>query len=481
MRGAMRHLGSGIAISFFLTAPVALAGNTLLSLRVPAAALSVASTSGAPGVDGTAALNVDLAGLATQIKGDAHASRHSTALAGEDGQRGAAVEVDSNWHHGMVALALKAQRKLDINQHDGPTAQTLYVAHSEQQNDSTNASATLTVKPVGGLTLAATAQNTSTDTIQSETFVGKSSATSQVASSRAMQTFMASWKPLPQLTAEADATLAEGSLRLQNSSLAQLRWQAAEPRLALTLRPFSGTRLRLAIARSVKPVSAADLAAWHAATGDLESGLRPNTADTFHAGLDDQLGPLSLKASFTTAALGSTTVLAQGPGGQIPQSISGGSRQSSHFAIALSMAPFGFAHARLSSHAAFRHSQIRDPVTGRARALSGEIPAQASVKLTDALPGSGVSFGLDGQMGTHTHYYQVAEDTAITSSPSAGAFIKYSPGPFALTLSVNGLGGGTDQQNYLYQGSRAGELTAISQSELSSTTIGLSFTKALRD
>ncbi len=477
----MRQLGGGIAISFFLTAPVALAGNTLLSLHVPAADLSVASTTGAPGVGGTAALNVDLAGLATEIKGDAHASRRSSALAGENGTRSATVEVDSNWHRGIVALALKAQRKLDIEQHDGPTTQTLYVAHSEQQNDSTHASATLTVQPVSGLTLAATAQNTSTATIQSETFVGQASATSQVASSRAIEAFMATWKPLPQLTAEADARLAEGTLRLQNSSLAQLRWQAAEPRLALSLTPFSGARLSLAIDRSVVPVGPADLAAWHAATGDLESGLRPNTADEMHAGLDDQLGPLSLKAAFTFAALSSTTVLAEGPGGQIPQSISGGSRQSADFAMALSMAPLGFSHAKLSSHAAFRHSQIRDPVTGRVRGLSGEIPAKANVKLTDALPGSGVSFGLDGEMGTRAHYYQVAEDTAITNAPSAGAFIKYNPGPFALTLSVNGLGGGTDQQNYFYQGSRAGALAAISRSEFSSTTIGLSFSKALED
>jgi hypothetical protein len=477
----MRHLGGGIAISFFLTAPVALAGTTLLSLRVPAADLSVASTTGAPGVGGTAALNLDLAGLATQIKGDAHASRRSTALAGVNGKRSAAVEVDSTWHHGIVAVALKAQRKLDIDQHDGPTTQTLYVAHSDQQNDSTHASATLTVTPTSGLTLTATAQNTSTSTVQSETFVGQKSATSQIASSRAIEAFMATWKPLPQLTAEADATLAEGTLRLQNSSLAQLRWQAAEPRLALTLRPFSGARLRLAIDRSVVPVSAVDLAAWHAATGDLESGLRPNTADEFHAGLADQLGPLSLKAAFTTAALSSTTVLAEGPGGQIPQSITGGSRQSAHFALALSMAPFGFAHAQLSSQAAFRHSQIRDPVTLRTRPLSGEIPSETSVRLTDAVPGSGVSFGLDGQMGTRTHYYQVAENTAITNSPSAGAFIKYNPGPFALTLSVNGLGGGTLQQNYLYEGSRAGQLAAISRSQLSSTTIGLSFSKTLED
>ncbi len=477
----MRHLGGGIAISFFLAAPVALAGNTLLSLRVPAANLSVASMTDAPGVGGTAALNVDLAGLATKITGDAHASRRATALAGENGKRSAAVEVDSSWHHGIVALALKAQRKLDIDQHDGPTSQTLYVAHSEQQNDSTDAAATLTLKPVSGLTVAATAKNTSTNTIQSETFVGQKSATSQVASTRAIEAFMATWKPLPELTAEADATLAEGSLRLQNSSLAQLRWQAAEPRLALTIRPFSGARVSLAIDRSVVPVGAADLAAWHAATGDLQSGLRPNIADEFHAGVDDQLGPLSLKATVTTAALSSTTVLAEGPGGQIPQSISGGSRQSAHFAVALSMAAFGFSHAKLSSHAAFRHSQIRDPVTGRGRALSGEIPAEASVKLTDALPGSGVSFGLDGQMGTHTHYYQVAEDTAVTNTPSAGAFIKYNPGPFAVTLSVNGLGGGTDQQNYFYRGSRAGELAAVSRSVLSSTTIGLSFSKAIED
>ena len=477
----MRHLGGGIAISFFLTAPVALAGNTLLSLSMPAADLSVASTTGAPGIGGTAALNVDLAGLATKIKGDAHASRSNTALAGENGKRSAALEVDSNWHHGIVALALKAQRKLDINQHDGPTTQTLYVAHSVQQNDSTDASATLTLKPVSGLTLAATAQNTSTNTIQSETFVGQASATSQVASTRAIEAFMATWKPLPQLTAQADARLAEGSLRLQNSSLAQLRWQAAEPRLALALTPFSGLRLSLAIDRSVVPVGAADLAAWHAATGDLESGLRPNTADEIHAGIDDQLGALSAKAAFTAAALSSTTVLAEGPGGQLPQSISGGSRQSAHFALALSMAPFGFSHAKLSSRAAFRHSQIRDPVTGRDRALSGQVPAEASVKLTDALKGSGVSFGLDGQMGTRTHYYQVAEDSAITNTPSAGAFIKYNPGPFALTLSVSGLGGATDQQNYFYQGSRAGRLAAISRSAFSSTTVGLSFSKALED
>ncbi|MDE2465853.1 MAG: hypothetical protein KGO02_19375 [Alphaproteobacteria bacterium] len=480
----MRHLAGAMATVLCVSAPAAFAASPLFHVRDSGADLTVASTagpSGTPGVGGEAALNLDVAGLSTQIKGDAHATRRSTALAGQNGTRSADVQLDSRWHRGIVGLDLKAERKLDVDQHDGPSAQALYVAHSEQQNDSTHASATVTVQPLTDLSLAAKARNTSTTTVQNETFVGQTGTTSRVESASTMESFMATWKPLPQLTAEADATLAEGTLRLQNSSLAQLRWQAAEPRLSLTLTPFSGARLMLALDRRVTPVSPSDLAAWHAATGDLDSGLKPNTAQEFRVALDDHAGPLALHAAVSTEALQSTTVLAAGPGGQIPRSISGGSRQTADLAVALSMAPLGLSGAELSSHAAFRHSQIHDPVTGRNRALSGEIPEQASVKLTDSLPGSPLSFGLDGAFGTETHYYQVAQDTAIMTAPSAGAFIKYSPGSFALTLSVNGLGGGTEQQTAFYQGSRAGELAAISHNRLSSTTIGLSFSKALED
>ena len=476
MPGTWRWLAV-VAVAFPQAGFAASGASPVLQLHDGPAALRI-SGGGADGagVKAEADLSLAVAGLTTTVSGTAH-----TANQDADSHGSAGVRVASAWQRGSTKLQLKASQTVESTVHDGVVAGALYSARVEQQSGTQTASAAASFAPLPSVTVETGVEAQATSTAQRQALAGVAPATSQVETRQQRDYAKASWAALPRVDVKAEVATATTDMTMHGSVDGQTTYRTVEPSMAVTAKPWDGGTLTLGIARAVQPLNAANLAAYAAATGKpTDASLQPDSARAVTASVTQTIGDLSLSATYKNSELLSTTVLVPAASGQTPSSIAGGRRQSFSAAMTLSLAALGLPKTTLTSKAEWRRSRIRDPLTGQARRVSGEVPHEARFQLAQKLPARHLTLGLEGRLGAETHYYQAAEETVVEQSGSVGAFVQYNPGPFSVRLNVDGLGGSTAHSDAYYAGTRGdGYVDHVLHGTTSGTTVGLSLTKAL--
>lgn len=482
--GKWRWLAA-VAVALPQTTLAATGGGPLLHLHDQGADFSItggAATENGPGVKGEADLNLGLADVTANIKGTVNTGSLETMGDGGAAWSGGTMSVDTRWSHGGTALNLKASRTFQHSIHDGTAEGTLTSSRVEQQTDAESAGATASFQPLDDVTLNLGTEAGTALTVQSLGFGSKTANVSRIETETGRQFAQASWSPLPAVTFDAGADAVSGVMALRGLVNGETAYRAMEPRASLKLRPWGGSEIMLEVRKAITPVNAANFAAYAAASGRPEgASLKPDSARAFNTTLKQAFGPLvSLNATYSNLQLGSTTMLMPAGIGQTPVSVAGGRWQSFSTALSFSLAALGLPKTSITSSSVWRHSKIADPLTGRDHRLSGEVPHDATVRLTQQLPRRHMTLGLEGSLGAETRYYQAAEQSDVTKSGSFGAFVQYDPGPFALRLNVDGLAGSTVQTDDFFTGTRASGLIDHSvRHDTSGPAIGLSLTTAV--
>lgn len=482
--GKWRWLAA-IAATLPQAAPAATGGGPLLHLHEQGADFSVsggAATENGPGVRGEANFSLDLAGITTNIKSTLNTGSVETMQGGDAAWSGGALNFDTQWRDGGTTLSLKASRTFQHSVHDGIVEGTLTSSRVEQQMDAESAGATASFQPLDDVTLNLGTEAGTTLTVQSLGFGSKTANVSRIETQTGRQFVQASWSLLPAVTLDAGTDVVSGVMALRGPVDGETAYRAMEPRAALTLEPWGGSEIKLEVRKAITPVNAANFVAYAAASGRPEgASLKPDSARAFNSSLKQAFGPLvSFNATYSNLQLDSTTMLMPAGIGQAPVSIAGGRWQSFSTALSFSLAALGMPKTSITSTSVWRRSKIADPLTGDDHRLSGEVPHDATVRLTQQLPRRHMTLGLEGSLGAETRYYQAAEQSDVTKSGSFGAFVQYDPGPFSLRLNVDGLAGSTVQTDDFFAGTRASGLIDHSvRHDTSGPTIGLSLTTAL--
>ncbi len=254
-----------------------------------------------------------------------------------------------------------------------------------------------------------------------------------------------------------------------------------KPKAGVTVTPWPGATAKLGVEHAVEPLNAPNyMALSNLSDRPQDLQITPDRAWQYKASINQAVGAASIGASVVQGRAGTATELAPVTGGQTPASVEMNRKQKATVAVSLPLEGFGLANTTLQSQATWRQSQVRDPVTGRLRTASGEVPREASVKLTKTLPGTDTKIGLSGQLATTRELYQVNQTTQMQSAPRVGAFMSYAPGPVSLDVRVDGLMGGTQQfTDTLYNGSRNGTVAGKNTRTSNDTHISFSFSRKM--
>ncbi|HEY4124408.1 MAG TPA: hypothetical protein VGM36_07320 [Rhizomicrobium sp.] len=291
-----------------------------------------------------------------------------------------------------------------------------------------------------------------------------------------------SWRVLPQVTVDGGVTVERQDADLDGDVADSASFSYVKPKAGVTVTPWQGSTVKLGAEQAVDPLNGANYMAL-ASLSDRPQDLKiaPDHAWQYQASIDQKFGAASISASVTQGQNGSATELAPVSGGQTPASVAMKKKQNATVAFSLPLEGFGLSDTQLQSQATWRHSLVRDPVTGEYRRANGEVPREASVNLTKNLPGaSNTKIGLSGQLATTQEFYQVSQTTQMKTAPRLGAFLSYAPGPIAMDVRVDGLMGGAQQfTDTFYEGSRNGPVSGTNSHKAGDAHISFSFSKKM--
>jgi hypothetical protein len=448
------------------------------------AAITPTTSADGSQLGGTSKLELDTAGLQAAVTGTVVTNTsHDAADAPPVVQ---AVRDSGSWTRAQIAVAATADGPIGskltasgsdrISQSISPYAPGGARQTLETQALSGTVAATVPVTPKLDAKIATSATQSST---RSATVDGDDGSHLQTAGTQVAGSL--SWRAMPGVTLDAGAAVERQQADLDGDKTNSASYAYVKPEALATVTPWKGATVKLGAERAVDPLNGANYMAL-ATLSDKPQDLRiaPDNAWQYQASLDQKFGAASLSAGVTQSQSGTATELAPIDGGQTPASVALKTKRKVTVAVSLPLEGFGLSGTQLDSQAAWRKSQVRDPVTGAWRRANGEAPREASVKLTRALPAADARIGVSGDLGTTRDFYQVNRSTEIRTAPRLGAFLTYTPGPVSMNLSVDGLMGGSQQfTDTFYNGSRAGSVGAVNTRKANDAHVSFSLKRKM--
>ncbi|HEY8948044.1 MAG TPA: hypothetical protein VIM56_04085, partial [Rhizomicrobium sp.] len=341
-----------------------------------------------------------------------------------------------------------------------------------------SATATATTHPLAAVGLTTGVTQSRAVTTQDNVPVGGAAQSNAVSSDDRKVFATADWSPLPFLQAKAGATAETMRVSSHGTDDASDEYRYTEPQASLDAKLWDGAGVKFSTEDAVSPVNPYDFAALAQAAGpDTDLRVEPNREWRNQATVSqnfDNGGTLS--ATVTQARIESATELSVTPtGATAPISISGGNRQQLDANLSMPLGGIGLADTTISSQATVRRSQVRDPITGQTRRLSGEVPREASVKVAHKDDRHHLEWGVTGSLATEQSFYQPAQVTSLRTGSGVGAFVTYDPGKYIVSLNATGLvGGARSQTDTFYIGSRTGNIETMNRTSDSSPLVSVS-------
>lgn len=289
----------------------------------------------------------------------------------------------------------------------------------------------------------------------------------------------ATWRPRGDLTIETGLRVEVSEIRQSGDTDTAKSFVYPKPRLLVTWIPASQHQFRFRIERQVGQLDFDDFAASAEVNlGQVEAGnadLEPSKTTAYegiyerrfwdegafsarltHARIDDYIDIIPLVGGFE--ALGN---------------IGTGTRTEFEVQLTLPVDRLGIPGGRLVARAAFRETDIEDPLTGESRRFSGDDGFGCGVTFAQDLDGGrwawGTNHGCDLDAGTR---YRVRELRFNESEPSFNAFVQWKPSnDLSMRVDFNNLTDAEERRRRdIYAGSRA--TAPLSLRETSAQTRG---------
>lgn len=428
------------------------------------------------GLSGNTSVDIQTAAGDAKLSGTFTTAPPSPSLPADQTERKLGLESTLRAPAG-VTVSINASSEIHDTQQNGMLVPAGLSATSATTQQNT-ASASATSHPLSdvGVTLGVS-QSRSVTAQDNQPVTGTRQSNTVTTDDR--QTFAnVDWAVVPSITLGAGAKSEEMRVSSRGMGNDADQYRYTEPSASATALLWDGAQMKLSSEDSVSPVNPYDFAALaQADPANSDLHVAPNREWRNQASLTQNLdNGASLSATVTQARIESTTELALTPdGATAPASVSGGTRQQLDANLSMPLSSIGLPDTTLSSRATLRRSQIRDPLTGQARRVSGEVPREAGVKLTHRDDRHHLEWGVTGNLATEQSFYQPVQVTAMRTDSGVGAFITYKPGKYVVSLNAAGLiGGARSQTDTFYNGTRTGNIEATSRTSDASPLVSLS-------
>ncbi|KRB52459.1 MAG: TonB-dependent receptor [Pseudomonadota bacterium] len=279
---------------------------------------------------------------------------------------------------------------------------------------------------------------------------------------------LATWRPSPTWSGEAGLRQEVSSITSNGDTTVSKSLRFAKPRLALTWGPTPTDQIRLRLEREVGQLNFDDFVASSSLvnTGVVLAGnpnLRPQQAWVAEAAFERRFWT-SGAAIVTVRHYELSDVIDRLPVldrdgvviADAPGNIGEGRRDELSVSLALPLERLGLADAQLKSAATWRRSRVTDPMTGRSRETSNDMPLSWEVHLKQDLPQWDVSWGVDVFGAYRQTAYRLTETDTLKFSTWVVPFVEYRPRP-DLTLTIeleSATEGGSKRIRDIYAGPR---------------------------
>jgi hypothetical protein len=386
--------------------------------------------------------------------------------------------------HGPAGASLTLQA--DSEAHDVRQEGVLMPSGIARSNATTlenSATAAVEVHPLEDVGVTAGISQSSTTTAQSNLPVAGAAQDSTVTTDDRQVFAHAQWAPFSFLSLNGGGKAETMQVASHGSTNADDQYRYTEPDASATAQLWDGANLKLSSEDAVAPVNTGDYTALAQAEGtDTALRIAPNREWRNQASLTQNFdGGVSASATATQAHIESTTELTLTAAGAVaPTSVADGSRRQLDANLTAPLSSFGLSDTSITAHATWRRSQIRDPLTGELRRVSGETPREANLRITQKDDTHHLTWGITGCLATAQNIYQPAEVTRLRTDSGVGAFVTFKPGDYVLSLNADGLVGGTRSQlDSLYAGNRAmGSVETIDRISDASPLVSFSLSRA---
>ena len=299
----------------------------------------------------------------------------------------------------------------------------------------------------------------------------------------------ATWQPGTDWTVDGAFAIEASQIRQRGDSPLQRDFLYPKPRAAVNWQARPQDRFSASLARTVGQLDFEDFVASAALdTGVISAGnaeLEPDQtwrlATSWERGFwDDGALVVTLAHEAIDDVVDRVPITADGETFDAPGNIGDGTRDSATVELSASLDRLGLRGMRFASTVLWRRSEVTDPTTGAARAISGEAPREGELSLTQTLPDRGLAWGISVELSEVETSYRFDEVDEEREDAAWSVYLERRFGDgWRLRAQASELfGRDFAEQRSIYAGSRAS--TALDSSELREHRTPLQFMLTLR-
>lgn len=426
----------------------------------------------AGGIKGSAAVALDLPAL--PLRAEASASTGETPGTASLWQKRNA-KVQAEWS-ALAPLKVNVAASDEAAETAAPEPEGIASRGSQMLLSDKRAATASTSLPLGDVTFSASAGTAATGAGDA-TRQGDSTIRTHIDTRASDIGASAEWQIDPQVGVTLGLKSKDVAIGWSGAGEAQRTYSYLLPSAEIDAKLWPGADLELGAEREVSDYNDGTYAALATMTGvDAHYELAPDHAVTTRATLTQSIGDVKVEASLSRSASGTVTEIADSASGAVPASTPLLVQTESSLTATVPLAGLGLERFSLSADAHLASSRVKDPVTGALRRASGEEPYTANVTLSHDLSRT-ISVGLKAGAKGKTAYYEPDSVSTVSSGADFGAVVTYKPGPFELSLNLDGLSGPRTATDDFYASTRADSNVVRTDARL---VDGPSFTLALK-
>lgn len=324
------------------------------------------------------------------------------------------------------------------------------------QGDTRTAGLEATVTPIDktSVTLGASGNSVVTKDTTAPDTVNRNLTSVETQSEKAF--IAVSWQPWDWAHFEVTARAHNSGILWRGAQTKNGAYRSSERRAAMALKLGDAT-VTASLEKAASDYNADSLVAYARNASPTEAvPVEPDHGWQFQSEVRQKLGTADVSASYSTIRKGTVTEFGfSGLGVQAPVSTTLKKRDEVGVSLDVPLESLGLDDTVVAGKAHWRDSAVLDPLTGKYRRASGEVPSDVQLRLEHKIPGQKLRFGLTGDLSGGQTSYQTQEISQTEASRKLGAFLAIQPGAsYEVNLDVDGLIGTPSTVNQLYEGSR---------------------------
>jgi hypothetical protein len=274
------------------------------------------------------------------------------------------------------------------------------------------------------------------------------------------------WRPTPQLSFEGGVRVERSTITQSGDTELERSFTYPKPRLVATWSPTKEDQLRLRVEREVGQLNFRDfISNVNLSSNVLSAGnaeLEPDKTWAYEAAFEKRFWEnaavvLTLRHENISDVVDvfPFLVLVDANGDGVPDdanndgmtdqrlvsgpgNIGDGRNDVVQLNVTLPLEKFGLKGGEIKLDSTWQNSEVRDPLTGEKRRISGQRPNTIQGSFRQDLPDQKLTVGLSWFAGWSERYYRLEEVQSLKLRNFFGSFIEYKPTPqFTLRAELN--------------------------------------------